>query len=386
MSRIVILDSGLCFGLTKNLSDVLYVNMSSHALEGYERFVGYGCRDERVKVGSIYEVDLREAECILVPDNSISYYIEVIEGLDLRENAIYPNMDAANLEFDKGYMQEILEEYDIKTVKRKVCHGYSELVRACEELNWRCVIKIDKFETRGVLESSVILSMNDFIKWADKLSRLFGAVAGVLTFVVSEYYEEGSFTEYGLDVLVENGRVKKPYLVGKENGLGYLSEVTDRSLKDIVGKFEEVFSMFGYNCGASIELFVFQDGSYAITDVNMRFGMPFSLMYPVIISNWEELLCGWNDGVMPEFKARFVGAKIETAEEVFEDVTEYMNKENFVPTRVMCVDGRYYYVPVFGAEDYDVAGLSVGYGRTVRDVIDMVGGDDKWVKGMVDEK
>jgi len=383
MSRVVILDSGLCFGLTKNLSDVLYINMSSHALEGYERFVGYGCGDERVKVGSIYEADLRRAECILVPDNSVSYYVS---GLGLKGNIVYPNIDAVSLEFDKSYTQELLEEYDIKTVRRRVCYGYSELVKACEELNWRCVVKIDKFEIKSVLESSVILSMNDFIKWADKLSKLFGAVAGALTFVVSEYYEEGSFTEYGLDVFVENGMVKRPYLVGRENGLGYLSKVTSKSLDDIVGKFEEVFSVFGYNCGASIELFIFQDGSYAITDVNMRFGMPFSLICPLVIKNWEELLCGWNDGVMPEFRARFVGARIETVEEVFEDITEYISKENFVPTRIMCVDGRYYHVSVFSAQDYDVAGLSVGYGKTVRDVIDMVGGDNKWTEGMLSEK
>jgi len=52
----------------------------------------------------------------------------------------------------------------------------------------------------------------------------------------------------------------------------------------------------------------------------------------------------------------------------------------------MCVEGRYYSVPVFGVEDYNVCGLTVGYGNTVGAVIEMVGGDDKWTKGMLKER
>jgi len=197
----------------------------------------------------------------------------------------------------------------------------------------------------------------------------------MMDFRVDEWIEYDA--EWGIDAFVENGKVKRPWFLGVENGKGYLSLVTDSAMKDFIKVLEKEV-LEGYNCVVSIEFLVSGDSAY-LSDINFRWGHPFSLIFPVVIENWEEFLLNWNEGSIPSVKGRFIGGRIEEGK----PWERLPLVDNFVPRRSVRIisENKEYHIPLEGDP---VIGVTAGYGNTLGEVVKMIGGDTAWADDLLD--
>lgn len=364
---IVIIDNGIGFGFTKNIQDVAYCCVSNTPFPNYDYLIGAGFDNVRkvytpVELGNI----LRQADKILVVDNEIK--------IPYNANYIMSN-DMIILEYSRDRFVKELSKYKVRIVNSEEVVGISDLVNIMERKQWKGVVKVDSI-FRGVVETTVFDGdSNKVLNFAERVLKDFGFY-GVkyLKFKIEDYIEDA--VEYTLDLFVDNGRIKRPYLFGTENGKGYMCLVTDSKLESFVDVIEQITMKYKYNSALSIEM-LYNGNIVAVTDIAVRWGMPFSLMYPVVIANWEELITGWNDGVEPVFRGKFVGARIITGKgwDVIEDNERYNYSRPMKDE-----DGNIVNVP-FGGGDYNVIGLDCGYGRTFEDVINMINVSG-WDKGL----
>lgn len=366
---IVFLDTGIGFGLVRDISKAGYVCMNTSAYPKNDALIGRGYKNVTVGLTE-YSLNklIEKADKVVYLDNGIKFTSE--EGW-----ICSGRMEV--LEFNRAKGKEALESAGIKVVDYEIANGVAELVKVLNERNWKAAVKVDSYY-RKAIETKVINNIIEGIDYVNSVKDAFGVYSSAMKFQVEDVIE-GNIEEWGIDLLVENGKVKSPWLYGIENGEGYISIVTSTKAQDLVGRLESIFERYKYNGVVAVEILIDKDSNVAyVEEMNCRWGMPFSLMYSRILNNWEELLLGWNDGVKPKFKAQVVGARIEEeGKNIWEELSS--KGANFVPRRSMMLGGVEYHVP---GED-EVTGLIVGYGSNVDEVVQMIG-KGTWTEGLVE--
>ncbi len=366
---IVFLDTGIGFGLAREISSVGYICMNTSAYPKNDALIGTGYNNVTVALTE-YGLNklIKDADKVVYLDNGIKYAPE--EGW-----ICSGRMEV--LEFNREKGKEALQNVGVKVVNYEVANGVAEIVKILNKRSWKAVVKVNSYFRKSV-ETKVITNITEGIEYINAIKDAFGIYSSAMKFQVEDVIE-GNIEEWGVDLLVENGKVKSPWLYGIENGEGYVSIVTSNKAQDLVSRLESIFDEYQYNGVVAVETLIDKDSNEAyITEMNCRFGYPFSLIYPRVVSNWEELLLGWNDGVMPKFIAKVVGARIEeTSKNNWEELTS--KGENFVPRRSMMLEGVEYHIP---GED-EVIGVTVGYGSTADEVVKMIG-EGTWTKGLVE--
>lgn len=388
MKKILVCDTGLAFGLCKNLwgdVSVGYFNVVAQALLDYEFYVGKNVYSEVEVLDVTTDSDVVSRWLL---GSKVLYVDNVGMGLvGILRDVIAP--------FGFGNVGEYVIDvvYDKlknsgRLLRYEIVRGLGELYRIVENVfKWKCVIKL-RTDLKGLIETKVVLDVKDFIDYSRELVNVFNGVVNDLVFVVSEYVE--NVDEYGVDMFFRDGEVVTPWLIGKENGKGYISAVTDRGGSGVVDLCSELVKGTGYNSMMSVEFLVSKDDTnkWWITDVNARFGLPFSLILPEAMMNWSEFVVGYNDDVSPKYRDKYIGGKIINGE-AWEDISVYFGMTGFVPSRPYRVksDGRVLNVPVQG-KDYDTVGVVVGYGSNSEEVVKKVNEQlgeesEKWAEGLL---
>lgn len=370
--KVLVVDSGLAFGFVKNISSVGYCCVSGVPYPEYDYLIGTGFDEvEVIRTPTGLGKALDEAKSVVVVDNECK--------IPYREWYIMGN-EMIGLEFNRKKLVDVLKRYRISVADGVNVRGVEELLKELERREWQGVIKVDSI-FRGIIETKVVKSLDEVVKYVEDVVRGFGEYGyNSMNFRVDEYIEGGR--EYTMDLLVEEGRVKRPYLIGVENGKGYVCKQSSGIFGDFVEIVEDLCKKYKYNSALSIEML--NDGKRTVvTDFNVRWGLPFSLVYPIVMENWEDLLVGWRDGVKPVFRGNYIGGRI-----IFDNIDEWRSygedKKNYSWTRVMKNKrGEVVTVPLKRWK-YNVVGVVGGYGESVEEVINMCseGSERGWERGL----
>lgn len=278
------------------------------------------------------------------------------------------------LETDREYFMDTLENLGLDVPKFEVCEGWTALRDYLQDKE-DCYVKISKF--RGDMETTHWRSWELDENWLYWLATNFGSLKEGVRFLVFDAIDTD--LEIGADTYCIDGQWPSKVLHGLEGkDKSYLACVTDTEampdqIRNIMAAFAPVLERGQYRNQWSMEVRVKEDKAFFI-DATTRGGMPSSGSQQLIWKNFPDIIWHGAHGhlIEPEPVCEFAIETMITSkagDKDYEDIAIPEELDRFARLSNCCfVDGKHAFPPNEFASGF--RGWLVALGDTPKEALE----------------
>ena len=211
---------------------------------------------------------------------------------------------SAEVEVDKIYFLELLEELKLPVAETYLAEGLDDLEKYLEKHSGKTLFL--KNLHRGDFESRKFTSMAQIRPFIDDLRKRLGSASNTIQVLVQHKIE--SECESGVDTFCIDGEYPDKCVIAYEDkdkcAVAKVANSTPDILKGINDAFSKTFKKRGYRGNYSTEVRITKDGAPYFIDPTCRVPSPPGELLCEIFENWAESTWQIANGIIPELKEK----------------------------------------------------------------------------------
>lgn len=346
--------------LSKDFGRVMYYLPTSSPFPKFNmEVIGTGIEG----VERIYDFwnNVQGADLIVFPDILDGCIVEYLRSTG---KAVYGCGFGEDMELDKINLLEYCKQEGISTGNYKIISGIKTLREYLKE-NPDRYVKVNFI--RGNIETFYSESYDLIEPYIDSLEHDLSPVKDTIAFIVCEPIKPA--VEIGSDLIYVNGELPDKGMWGIEiKDSSYVGKVDDyenfpRPIIEVNKKLSKLTTELGFTGNISNEVRVTENGEAYLLDMTPRVPQPPGDLLMYMYKNFSEIVYGAanNNIVEPETDSRYgVQLILKSSWSEKEPMSVFVPEEIrpfFSLKRMMCKEGKFYYIPEDGVEMAEIGSL-----------------------------
>ena len=290
----------------------LYLYCAEKLAEKYKKVMYYLAdadaypSSQKAKIGEGLNVERVHDFFSNIDKADIVYFFDCYDGelqhwLRGKGYTVFGSGRGEQVEIDKIYFLELLEELQLPCAETQLCEGLEELEEYLEKQ--KDVVWLKNLH-RGDFETRKFKNMDQIEPFINDLKKRLGTAADDVDILVQQKID--SVCEVGYDGYCIDGEFTANAITGyeiKDKGfIGKICSETPDVLKHMNDAFAPTFKKLGYRGNYSTEIRIAKDGTPFYIDATCRVPSPPGELMCELYSNWAESTWEIAHGRVPELK------------------------------------------------------------------------------------